>query len=323
MTPPTTATSFPTPPPADEALILRERPPPPPAAAAATPPTGSGTPTLASERKPPTPSRRQPTPSIVPANPIYIHDTDPRTLFSRLTKIGKGASGTVYAGLNAAGAAVALKRVRPRDEAEMNALVFEVRCASTVRHPHLVAAYETYVWRGSCWVAMEYCGGGSLTDVLDAAQQRGVRLPEGVIAYVLGGVLGGLGALHGMRRLHRDVKSDNVMLSGGGGVKLGDLGFCAELTEERRKRTSVVGTPYCTLMCSSFLVHVGGFRGWRRGRWELVGGRLGVEAGERAGGARALSVAAAGCCLRGGGVLFSRASAVVGGRCLVVSVHPY
>lgn len=252
VTPPTTATGFPAAPPADEALVLRERPPPPPAAAAAaaTPPTGGGTPTLASERKPPTPSRRKPTPSIVPANPIYIHDTDPRTLFSRLTKIGKGASGTVYAGLNAAGAAVALKRVRPRDEAEMTALAFEVRCASTVRHPHLVAAYETYVWRGSCWVAMEYCGGGSLTDVLDAAQQRGVRLPEGVIAYVLGGVLGGLGALHGMRRLHRDVKSDNVMLSGGGGVKLGDLGFCAELTEERRKRTSVVGTPYCTFLCS-------------------------------------------------------------------------
>ncbi|OSX69791.1 hypothetical protein BU14_1150s0004 [Porphyra umbilicalis] len=116
----------------------------------------------------------------------------------------------------------------------MTALALEVRVASTVRHPHLVAAYETYVWKGSCWVAMEYCGGGSLTDVLDAAQARGVRLPEGVIAYVLGGVLGGLGALHGMRRLHRDVKSDN----------LGDLGFCAELTEERGKRTSVVGTPY-------------------------------------------------------------------------------
>lgn len=218
-TPPTTATGFPAATPAEEALILRERPPltaaPPPSTAGGG--TGGGTPTLASERKPPTPSRRPATPSIIPANPIYIHDTDPRSLFSRLTKVGKGASGTVYAGVNAAGVAVALKRVRPRDEAEMAALALEVRCASTVRHPHLVAAYETYVWRGSCWVAMEYCGGGSLTDVLDAAQGRGVRLPEGVIAYVLGGVLGGLAALHGMRRLHRDVKSDNVMLSGGGG----------------------------------------------------------------------------------------------------------
>jgi len=70
-------------------------------------------------------------------------------------------------------------------------------------------------------------------------------------------VLDGLGALHGMRRLLRDVKSGNVMSGARGAVKLGDLCFCAELLEERGKRRSVVCTPYCMLARLFFCGAVG------------------------------------------------------------------
>jgi len=61
------------------------------------------------------------------------------------------------------------------------------------------------------------------------------------------GVLGGLGSLHGMRCLLRDVESGNVMSRARGAVKIGDLCFWAELLKERGKRSSVVCTPYCML----------------------------------------------------------------------------
>lgn len=78
--------------------------------------------------------RQRSTRSGAPANPIGIHNTDLRARFTRLIKVGKGASGTIYADVNASGVAASLKRVRLRDAAEMTALAFEVRCASTVRH---------------------------------------------------------------------------------------------------------------------------------------------------------------------------------------------
>ena len=81
---------------------------------------------------------------------------------------------------------------------------------------------------------------GNLTDLI--MDKAGI-IPENLMAYISREVLTGLKNLHNQFRIHRDIKSDNILLSLDGSVKLGDFGYAAQLTAEQDKRTTVVGTP--------------------------------------------------------------------------------
>jgi p21-activated kinase 2 len=53
----------------------------------------------------------------------------------------------------------------------------------------------------------------------------------------------GLNALHSKRQLHRDLKSDNILIGLDGDIKIADFGFAIQLTKDKLNRKSVVGTP--------------------------------------------------------------------------------
>lgn len=90
---------------------------------------------------------------------------------------------------------------------------------------------------------MEYMGGGCLTDVLEQFE-NGLRMNEREMALVTRQTLAALAYLHARHCIHRDVKSDNVLLNERGDVKLADFGYAAQLNRQRSVRSSVVGTPY-------------------------------------------------------------------------------
>jgi len=71
-----------------------------------------------------------------------------------------------------------------------------------------------------------------------------LRLTERHIASVCRETLRGLQYIHNLNRIHRDIKSDNILLGVNGEVKLADFGYAAQLTAQRIVRTTVVGTPY-------------------------------------------------------------------------------
>jgi serine/threonine-protein kinase 24/25/MST4 len=87
---------------------------------------------------------------------------------------------------------------------------------------------------------MEYVAGGSVKDII---KNHG-PIPEIYIPILLREILLALNFLHIEKKIHRDVKAANILLSMDGQVKLADFGVAAKVTESVNKRNSFVGTPY-------------------------------------------------------------------------------
>lgn len=165
---------------------------------------------------------------------------DPTKIYTNMRKIGQGAFGEVYAATDSrTGTTVAIKKmsVTPKN---MKHLLTEVYIQKTSSHPNIVQYYEGYMVNDYLWVVLEYMGGGSLTAILEG----GIQLTEPQMAYCLTESLKALSYIHNLHRMHRDIKSDNILLTEDGQVKLADFGFAVQLTQQQTQRNTVIGTPY-------------------------------------------------------------------------------
>jgi serine/threonine protein kinase len=79
-----------------------------------------------------------------------------------------------------------------------------------------------------------------LKEVVQVYQAKRLELSEAEMAYLLKGSLEAVAFLHQLGRLHRDIKSDNLLINTQGRVKMADFGFCVQLTQEKNMRQSMV-----------------------------------------------------------------------------------
>ncbi|KAI1369785.1 hypothetical protein F5Y08DRAFT_1725 [Xylaria arbuscula] len=165
---------------------------------------------------------------------------DPREIYRGFTKIGQGASGGVYTGHErGSNRLVAIKQMNLEQQPKKDLIINEILVMKESIHANIVNFIDSYLCGGELWVIMEYMEGGSLTDVVTFN-----IMTEGQIASVCRETLKGLQHLHSKGVIHRDIKSDNILLSLEGSIKLTDFGFCAQINEAHNKRTTMVGTPY-------------------------------------------------------------------------------
>jgi serine/threonine-protein kinase 24/25/MST4 len=159
-------------------------------------------------------------------------------------RIGKGSFGNVYRGsVKASGDAVAIKVIDlEHAEDEIDDIVGEIGLLAQCGSAHVTRFVGAFVNRSSLWIVMEYLAGGSVADLMQAG-----ALDERHIAVVCRDVLLALVYLHRDGTLHRDIKAANVLLSGGGDVKLADFGVSVQLYAQHGgggSSTASVGTPY-------------------------------------------------------------------------------
>jgi len=174
----------------------------------------------------------------------FVSDEDPTKLYLAEKKIGEGGVAVVYQAIEIKSKKkVAIKKINMEGNAVTpESLVGEISIMKTCRHENIVDYFGCYKVGKFLWVVMEFMDYGSLTEILD--QFYNLKMTEPQMASVCLSTLKGLSIIHSSHKVHRDIKSDNILINADGVVKIADFGFAAQLTVSKQKRRTVVGTPY-------------------------------------------------------------------------------
>jgi len=142
------------------------------------------------------------------------------------TRLGDGATATVYAATHRNGHRVALKVLHPqfsRDEQIRTRFMREAYVGNAIEHPGVVRVLDDDVTEdGAVFLIMELLEGESYEV---RAERHGGKLPMAEVVWVLDTLLDVLIAAHKRNIVHRDIKPDNVFLTREGHVKVLDFGF--------------------------------------------------------------------------------------------------
>jgi serine/threonine protein kinase len=133
-------------------------------------------------------------------------------------KLGQGAMGTVYlAGDKLTSRRVALKLINPtllNHASSRERFIREGLIARDIRHKNVVAVYDVAETEGQYYLVMEYLNGETLRHWLHRVLQTGSDVPFEIAEKIVRNILEGLGAAHETGVIHRDVKPENIMLTG-------------------------------------------------------------------------------------------------------------
>mmetsp|Transcript_12384 Transcript_12384/g.16068 ORF Transcript_12384/g.16068 Transcript_12384/m.16068 type:complete len:406 (-) Transcript_12384:139-1356(-) len=170
----------------------------------------------------------------------HIVEENPNNKYEKIVKVGEGAGGVVYKIKEKKTGEILAVKISPKEE--LSYIRSEIAFHAMSTHENIVNYHATLLWRDDVWIVMDFIDGGSLTDIL--GEDNPTEWEENCIAYVMRDALLALDYMHSKHLLHRDIKSDNILVGRDGTVKLADFGFAIGLTAEQEKRKSTVGTPF-------------------------------------------------------------------------------
>ncbi len=170
---------------------------------------------------------------------LFAPGTEVAARYEVRSVLGHGGSAVVYEAFDRElKRSVALKVLRADrvSEAALKRFRREVAVARDAASPNLVRVFDIGVAGETVFLTMELVEGESLRAKLQAGP-----LPVKEALRIGGEVLRALHVLHGLGIVHRDVKPGNILLDGGGCVKLADFGLARRWDGSESRATETEG----------------------------------------------------------------------------------
>ena len=172
---------------------------------------------------------------------ITEKNIDPEDKFLLLEKLGQGNYGIVYKVQDKYTNKIYAAKISSLYTNNLESNKKEINVLKQCNSPYIIHYYGSYIKNKTIWIIIEYCDAGSVLDLMRISNKN---LNEQQIASIISMVLKGLIFLHEQKKIHRDIKAGNILLSNNGYAKLGDFGVSAELMHSFSKKVSKIGTPY-------------------------------------------------------------------------------
>jgi serine/threonine-protein kinase len=158
-------------------------------------------------------------------------------------QIGTGGMASVYLAYDTVlDREVAVKVLAERfaaDQAFVERFRREASAAAGLNHPNIVAVYDRGEAEDTYYIVMEYLKGPDLKKVI---RDQGPLDPAVAVDNALQ-ILSALTAAHAAGIIHRDIKPQNVMVSGDGRLRVADFGIArADADQQMTEAGSVIGT---------------------------------------------------------------------------------
>ena len=146
-----------------------------------------------------------------------------------LEKLGEGGMGVVYKAHDTTlDRDVALKFLPPHlstSEQDKARFVVEAKAASALNHSNILTIYDFHEEGGQSFIAMELIEGESLKAKVTEGKERGTQLPISQVLGFADQIAQGLSKAHEKGIVHRDIKSENIMVTNDGLIKIMDFGL--------------------------------------------------------------------------------------------------
>ena len=208
--------------------------------------TASGGPRLTYPSSSPEPSSPEEGYSTMPLPELratldleYIPLKTAKKLYSGSRPIGEGGFSRVFMSKSSTlKRRVAIKKIRIESRSEKKILA-EIACYKHLNHPNIVKVYHTKQTDAEYWIVMECLEGGNLF-----VARRLYKFQEAHMGFFAREILKGLAYIHERLYIHRDVTTNNIMLSSlDGQIRLIDFGLSLKLTSEQPITARMSGTP--------------------------------------------------------------------------------